>query len=74
MSSYREPCMCGASDCVACRGESAKFVNWCENCDMEEECEDGWPGGPDCAMKAKHDDAVMEEQLEAKQTRFEFDE
>ena len=37
---YREPCMCGALDCVACRGKDAKFVGMCDECEHESVCKD----------------------------------
>ncbi len=55
----REPCMCGALDCVACRGTSALFVGWCDECEHADECDPEVvaPGSDDCQRKTDNDNA-----------------
>jgi hypothetical protein len=67
-----EPCLCGALDCVACRGPSARFANWCDGCEYEEG-EDGEgckasPGDGDCQRKDDEDRAI-EDAYEAREER-----
>lgn len=65
VSSYREPCMCGALDCVACHGESARFATWCEECQYAEEgeCDPDkiCPGSNACRRQADIDDQRIDE-------------
>lgn len=65
MSSYREPCMCGALDCVRCYGPAAKFAGWCDDCihAEEDECdpEKIAPGTDECLIQAAIDDRRIDD-------------
>lgn len=69
----REPCMCGASDCVACRGPSAKYATWCDDCRYADECDETTePGSDDCQCKVDADNAEIdayEARMEARADR-----
>jgi len=57
----REPCLCGALDCVACRGPSAKYATWCDECPYSDECnETTSPGDSACQLQTDNDDAEVE--------------
>jgi hypothetical protein len=73
----REQCMCGASDCVACRGPSAKYATWCGECPyVEGETGEGCtadPGSDDCQRKCDADNAEVdayESRMEARADRI----
>lgn len=76
MSSYREPCMCGALDCVRCYGPAAKFSGWCDDCIHAEEGEcdpdDTIPGSADCRRQQDVDDSRIDD-WEARQQAKEFE-
>ena len=57
----REPCLCGALDCVACRGPSAKYANWCDECEYIDECGDTTSHGDDeCQRQCDAENAVID--------------
>ena len=63
-----ERCMCGALDCVACRGPSAKYALWCDECPYLEDC-NASPGDERCQRKQDDDEARLESQLERLEAR-----
>ena len=66
--------MCGALDCVACRGPSAKYAAWCDECPYEDECgETTSPGDDECQRKCDSDNAEVdayESRMEARADRL----
>ena len=70
MSGYTEPCYCGDPGCFRCFGESAKYANWCDNCEFADADEETGevactvaPGDDGCRRKEKNDDALVEHAL-----------
>lgn len=64
----KEPCLCGALDCVACHGESARYYGWCDECEFADGSYDGVectaaPGSNECKRKELADEAKAEAQL-----------
>lgn len=66
-----EPCLCGALDCTACRGEEAQYAGVCEGCAYAEDEDTGTcvavPGGPACQRIARDEDRWVEHQLHQRQ-------
>jgi hypothetical protein len=69
----KEPCYCGALDCVRCHGESARYYGWCDECTYSDECgETTSPGDDECQMKCDADNAEVnayEARMEARADR-----
>lgn len=48
--------ICGAPDCLACHGKSARYYGWCDECEFADECEDGTAAGDKaCRLREKND-------------------
>jgi hypothetical protein len=61
----RDPCMCGAADCVACRGPSARYYGACDECryaagDEDEGPCEATPGRDGCTMWERAQEARAE--------------
>lgn len=66
--------MCGASDCVACRGPSAKYAAWCDECPYADECDETTsPGDDACQRQTDAENAEVdayESRMEARADRL----
>lgn len=70
----KEPCLCGALDCVRCHGESARHYGWCDECEFADGSYDGVectsePGSSACRRKQLMDEEKTDEQFERVQRR-----
>ena len=58
--------MCGASDCVACRGPSSKFAAWCDECHYADECDETTSPGDDTCQRQMDTESAEENAYEAR--------